>query len=220
MGSFHGIYRSTAETTGVLANFETGWKGKNEPERRLGRSVAAMCADGRQGRARRVGKRSYNTRLIKRDYAYFISEIADLFRLHPNAIRRWIKAGLITVDERRPLLVHGRDLIDFLNSRKAQRKQKCAADEFYCFRCRRPQRAILNRVEVRIRNETKVNLSATCCACGTRMNRAGSVRKIEEYRQVFMILTPGEGRISGCSPPIAECYLDKDKIDETLQPEK
>ena len=51
-------------------------------------------------------------RLIKRDYGYFISEIADLFHLHPNAVRRWIKAGLRTVDNQRPVLVHGGDLID------------------------------------------------------------------------------------------------------------
>jgi hypothetical protein len=219
MSSSRGTCRSTAEITGVSANSETGWIGKNEPERRLVWPVAAMRADGRQGRARRAGKRTYNTRLIKRDYAYFISEIADLFHLHPNAVRRWIKAGLFTVDDRRPALIHGGDLIDFLDTRQAQRKQKCAIDEFYCCRCRRPRRPLFNRVQVQIR-KAKINLSGVCDTCGSRMNSVGSVSGIEDYRRTFMIQTPGEGLLSGRSDPIVMCHLDKDNTHADLQPEK
>src|SRR5262245_34376578 len=107
-----------AATTGVSASFATGWIGRKEPADRFGLLVATMGAEPEVPSLRRAGKRTYNTRLIKRDYAYFISELADLFRLHPNAIRRWIKAGLRTVDDRRPVLVHGGDLIDFLDARQ------------------------------------------------------------------------------------------------------
>jgi hypothetical protein len=41
-----------------------------------------MVAKVQEARSRRAGKRTYNSRLIKRDYAYFIFELADLFRLH------------------------------------------------------------------------------------------------------------------------------------------
>jgi hypothetical protein len=154
-------------------------------------------------------RRTYNTRLIKRDYGYFISEIADLFQLHPNAVRRWIKAGLRTVDDRRPILVHGGDLIDFLNARQAERKQKCASDELYCCRCRLPRKSLFNRVEVRILNKAKLSLSGRCAACGARMNRAGSVARIEEYQRAFIVQTPCEGRISGRSDPSVMCHLQR-----------
>ena len=179
-----------------------------------------MTASLRGRKSRRAGKRTYNLRLIKRNYTYFISEIADLFQLHPNAVRRWIRAGLRTVDDRRPHLVHGGDLIDFLEARQAQRKQKCAADEFYCCRCRRPKRPLFNRVDIRIRNETRVNLSGVCGSCGAPMYRAGSVARIEEYRQTFITQTAGEGRISGCSEPTVMCHLDEDEIHAALQPEE
>jgi len=93
-----------------------------------------MIAHRQNGSSRRPKKRTYNTRLIKRDYSYFVCEIADLFDLHPQAVRRWITAGLAIIDERRPFLIHGRDLIAFLNERQSQRKQPCAADELYCLR--------------------------------------------------------------------------------------
>ena len=45
-------------------------------------------------------------RLIRRDLSYSISEIAELFAIHPQAIRQWIKAGLAdAVDGRLRLLV-------------------------------------------------------------------------------------------------------------------
>jgi hypothetical protein len=179
-----------------------------------------MNAEARAPKAGRAGKRTYNTRLIKRDYGYFISELADLFHLHPNAVRRWIKAGLRTIDDRRPVLVYGGDAIDFLDRRQAQRKQRCGADEFYCCRCRRPQRPLFNRAEIQIRNAGKVNLAAVCHACGTRMNRAGSIARMEEYRQTFSVQTPREGRIRERSDPSVKCHLQEDKLHAALQPEK
>ena len=170
--------------------------------------------------ARRAKKRIYNTRLIKRDYSYFIHEIADLFQLHPNAVRRWIGAGLIAVDDRRPVLIHGRDLIAFLDARQAQRKQRCAADEMFCFRCRRPRRPRFGFVEIKLRGETRLNLSGICECCGTRMHRAGSVAKIERYRSAFTIQTPGEGRITGCSDPTLMCHLAEGPLHADLQFQK
>ena len=107
-----------------------------------------MSAKPRGPKPRRGGKRTYNPRLVKRDYGYFISR--DRRSVSPTPERRSAldQAGLRTVDDRRPLLVHGGDLIDFLEKRQAQRKQKCAADELYCCRCRRPQRPMFNRVEI------------------------------------------------------------------------
>ena len=198
-----------AETTGVTANSATGWTNRKEPARRLVRLMATMSSKPQEPKPRAARKRSYNTRLIKRDYPYFVSEIADLFHLHPNAIRRWIKQELVTVDDRKPVLVHGGDLIDFLDMRQAQRKQKCAVDELYCFRCRRPKHPRFNRIEVKMRSETRLNLSGVCDTCGAIMNRAGSVDKIEEYRRNFIIQTPGGGRISGRSDPSVMCHLEK-----------
>jgi hypothetical protein len=158
---------------------------------------------------RRPKKRTYNTRLIKRAYTYFVGEIADLFDVHRNAVRRWIGAGLPTVDERRPFLIHGGDLIAFLDARQARRKQRCASDELYCFHCRCPRRARFGRVELEIRNETCLNLSGACEACGTHMHRAGAVARLSEYRQAFSIERTGEGRITDCSTPTVMCRSEE-----------
>ena len=160
--------------------------------------------------ARRTKKRTYNTRLIKRDYSYFVWEIADLLDLHPNAVRRWIKVGLVLVDDRRPALIYGGDLIEFLDTRQGRRKQKCAANELFCFRCRRPRHPRFGRVELEIRSETRLDLSGVCDTCGTLMHRAGSVARLEEYRKAFTLRTLGEGRITGRSDPTLMCHLSEE----------
>lgn len=170
--------------------------------------------------SRRSKKGSYNTRRIKRDFPYFIAEVADLFGLHRNAVRNWLKSGLPAIDGHRPTLIHGRDLIGFLDKRQAMRKRKCAPDQFYCCRCRCPRRARDNRVAVQIRNDHKLNLSAACDECGARMNRAGSVKKLEEYRKVFIVQTPTEARISGRSHTLVNCHLEKDTANAGLQSQK
>jgi hypothetical protein len=157
----------------------------------------------------RLKRRTYNTRRIKRDYAYFIAEVAELFGLHHNAVRQWLKSGLSAIDGLRPTLIHGGDLIDFLDERQASRKQKCAPDEFYCCRCRFPRRPLHNRVEIEIRNQRKLNLSAMCDECGASMNRAGSIKKMEEYRKAFIVQMPMEARISERSHPFVNCHLER-----------
>ena len=168
-----------------------------------------MSADRPNSRPRRAKKRTYNTRLIKRDYAYFVGEIAELFDVHGNAVRRWLKAGLPTIDEHRPFLIHGGDLVAFLDARQAKRKQPCAADELYCLRCRRPRRPRSGRVAIEIRSETRLDLSGVCEACGTRMHRAGSLAKLSEYQKTFSIEKTGEGRLTGCSGPTVKCRSEE-----------
>ena len=146
----------------------------------------------RTGESANVKKRNYNTRLIKRDLSYTIQEVAELYGLHPQAVRRWINIGLRTIDGLKPFLIHGSDLINFLNGRQSGRKQKCQPHEFYCCRCRLPRRAQKNEVKVENRSRKLLNLSAVCEACDTQMNKAGSVRRLHEYRQTFTVQTAAD----------------------------
>jgi hypothetical protein len=54
--------------------------------------------------SRAGAKRTYNLRLIRRTCSYTVHEVAELYSLHPNAVRCWVKKGLRTIDDRRPSL--------------------------------------------------------------------------------------------------------------------
>lgn len=56
--------------------------------------------------------------------------------VHPNTVREWIRRGMQTCDDRRPTLVQGADLIEFLKSRRQKNRVKSPAGHIFCVRCR------------------------------------------------------------------------------------
>jgi hypothetical protein len=151
-------------------------------------------------------KYTYNVRLIRRDLSYSIQEIADLFSLHPNAVRRWVKAGLPTIDEERPKLIHGSDLIDFLNTRQRERKRRCAPGEMYCCRCRASRRPKEGRVVVDRIGARQLMVRGECELCGTRMNRGGSLERLREVEREFTV-TAAAPRLGETVEPAVMCEL-------------
>ena len=80
-----------------------------------------------------------NHRLVKTHRNYTVEEVASLFRVHRNTVREWVKRGLPTCDDRRPMLILGTDLAAFLRARRLKNRRTCPPGEIYCVRCRAPR---------------------------------------------------------------------------------
>lgn len=115
-----------------------------------------------------------------------------MFDLHKNTVRNWLKIGLATIDGKRPILILGNDLVDFVQNRRRKNKQTCKPGELYCVRCRVPRPAAENMAEYSPMNETTGNLVAICPACNAIMNRKVSLAKIEQVRGEIDITFPEE----------------------------
>ena len=80
--------------------------------------------------------KTLNPNLAKIHRSYNVEEIAALFKVHKNTVRSWIKKqGLKTNDDLRPVLILGRNLRVFLQTKKTKHKSKCLPYEMYCMRC-------------------------------------------------------------------------------------
>jgi len=111
-----------------------------------------------------------NWRSVKRHYSLTVEEAARTLGVHKGTVRRWLKSGLPALTDRKPVLILGDDLIEWLKSRRGDRL-KCAADELYCLKCRCPQKAAGRVAELLGAPNGGGNLRAFCEACGTRMHR-------------------------------------------------
>src|SRR5258708_38230303 len=87
-----------------------------------------------------MGGRHPNHRLVKLHFTYTVKEIARRLDMHQHTVRRWLQDGLVTIDDRRrPVLIRGQDLVDFLKCRRDSAKRGCPPGHIYCVKCRVPR---------------------------------------------------------------------------------
>lgn len=163
---------------------------------------------GKQSRV--IKKRRHNIRLIKKGTSYSIQDIANLFNLHTNAVRQWLKAGLPRIDKQKPYLVHGSDLYNFLNAKQIGRKHHCEPNQLFCCKCQKPRTATNNHVTIKILNQKQLQIYGRCTECKASMVRVGSVKKLLDYQKTFVINKIEDQHLIDTSPPSAKCYFDKE----------
>jgi hypothetical protein len=137
-----------------------------------------------------MAKRHPNHHLVKIHRSYTVEEIADLFDIHKNTVRMWVKAGLPTCDTKRPMLILGCDLAGFLLARRAKNKKSCRPGEIYCVRCRAPKAPAGEMADCQPVTEKIGNLVAICPDCGCMMNRRVSMAKLAHVRGKLDIAFP------------------------------
>jgi excisionase family DNA binding protein len=120
-------------------------------------------------------------RRIKVHRSYTVDEAARTLGIAKGTVRRWLKNGLCSTDHRKPALIRGSDLADFLKS-KAKTKQPCPPGHCYCVKCRSSQKPDGAFAEYIVLTATSGNLRAICPTCGNLMHRRTSAVQLELIR--------------------------------------
>ena len=118
-----------------------------------------------------MATRHPNHRLVKIHRNFTVEEIAKLFGAHRNTVRQWIKRGLPTIDTKRPMLILGRDLVEFLQARRLKNRRICNPGEIYCVRCRVPRNPAGDMADYQQLTATLGDLIGICPCCESMMYR-------------------------------------------------
>jgi len=169
-----------------------------------------------------MGKRHPNHRLVKIHRNYTVDDVSRLLGIHKNTVRAWIKTGLPVLDEKRPLLILGYVLRDFLKSRRTKNKQPCKPGQFYCFKCRAPKYPFENKAAYHEVNEKFGNLVANCVDCGTTINQRVSFSKIGRICSKINISFPKALRhlIESNKPSVNSDFKKETQNHEKVQSKK
>ena len=155
--------------------------------------------------------RRLNPRRVKVHRSYTVEEAARLFRVHKNTVRDWLTTGLQKVDDRRPILILGRELAHFLHARRERKRQRCRAGELYCFRCRAPRGSAPGTAKYLPLTPSSGNMRALCVDCGTRMYRRISLYKLVAVAGDLQVHLPqAQQRITECADPSLNCDLEQE----------
>jgi len=135
-------------------------------------------------------RKGINPNLAKIHRNCTVEEVAGLFGVHKNTVRAWVKNGLNICDDKKPMLILGSVLREFIRNKKTAHKQKCKPWEFYCMRCRRPQSAAGSMADYEPQTSTRGCLMALCSGCETSMNKYFSLAKLEGLNDKLDITIP------------------------------
>ncbi len=102
-----------------------------------------------------------------------------------GTVGRWLKGGqLQAIMDRRPYLIQGRTLIDFLKAEQAP-KRKCDLHECYCFSCREVREPAGRMADLLPISAFVGDLQALCAHCGGMMHKRVSMRHDAALRKVL-----------------------------------
>jgi excisionase family DNA binding protein len=156
-----------------------------------------------------VSRNRPDRRRVKVHRTYTVDEAARTLGIAKGTVRRWLKNGLATTDLRKPALIRGLDLAEFLKS-KAKSKQSCPPGQCYCVKCRSSQRPDGSMAEYIILTATSGNLRGLCPTCGNWMHRRTSYAQLQLIRaQLDVTIVEPSPRLRDSRQPSTNDHLQE-----------
>jgi excisionase family DNA binding protein len=157
-----------------------------------------------------AGRKKVNRHAIKRHRNYSVEEAARVLGVAKGTVRRWIKGDLPAITDRKPILILGEDLSDYLKAR-ARPKSRCGPGECYCFKCRAPRPAAEGMADFIPQTSTGGNLRALCGTCGTLMHRQVSNNQLKAFSSILDVsVMQAPAHIRECPGPCLNDHFEKE----------
>ena len=129
-----------------------------------------------------MSARHPNARRVKIHRPYTVEELAIALAVHKHTVRRWVRAGLRPIDDRRPVMFRGIDVVEFVQKRRANAKRPCGPGQMYCFKCRGPKEPAGSIADLEVAGPSTGRLLGICPTCGTMMYRRLNPIRIAEVQ--------------------------------------
>ena len=124
--------------------------------------------------------KTYKLQPISSLLSYTIEDICNMYSMHPQTVRKWIKIGLRTIDSKKPSLIHGSDLKKFLEKHNEKLKKHLDFEEFFCVTCKEAHIPLFRKVYLE-QNHQFIKAKGVCPITKKIMNRS---YKLADYPQL------------------------------------
>lgn len=124
---------------------------------------------------------------VKAIRSYTVEEAAEAVGVTPQTVRSWIGQGLQALTARRPHLILGWALKEFVSHRRERRRQPLKLGEFFCFRCKAPTTAGQSIATYHKKTATHGRLEAFCVNCEGPCGRITAAETLAAWRALYEI---------------------------------
>lgn len=158
-----------------------------------------------------MARHQLDRRKIKGKRNYTVEEAARVIGATKGTVRRWLARGLPAIRDRKPFLILGADLADFMVA-KTRSKGRCPSGTCFCVKCRTARSPAGDMAEFLADKAKSGNLRALCPECGSLMHRRTSYAQLEVLRR-FLDVTIVElsTRLVGSEPRSTNEYLRQER---------
>ena len=131
----------------------------------------------------------FKTNKISYFNVYTIAEVGCIINRSERTVRDFIKDGLKTIDDKRPFLIRGYDLIEFLKAKNVQNRHQTSFDEMFCIKCREVRHPKARQIQIHNSNNRQfISVSAVCSVCGCTMNKEYKLEQLGDLKRNFNIV--------------------------------
>jgi len=128
-----------------------------------------------------------NPMAVKAALTYEVNEAARALGKTPATIRNWIKDGLPVMSARKPYLISGEAIREYLRAKYKAAKRPLDPDELFCPACRNGRRPLGMATTISSLTARTSLLKGTCSHCGGTCTRMISKSKVSDFGQTFSI---------------------------------
>ncbi|WP_171209380.1 MULTISPECIES: DNA-binding protein [unclassified Ruegeria] len=128
-----------------------------------------------------------NPMLVKASRTYDVLEAARALGRTPATIRHWIKDGLEVLAARKPYLILGQAIRNYIRAKSASRKKPLSQDEIYCLSCKAGRRPLDMVVTLHSLTSKTYRINGVCDTCAAPMSRIISSSKAPQFLEVFTL---------------------------------
>lgn len=128
-----------------------------------------------------------NPMAVKASLTYTVGEAALALGKTPATIRSWIRDGLPVMSSRKPYLISGAAIREYLRARYKAAKRPLAPDQLFCPGCGVGRRPLDMAATVAPLTKRTSLLKSICSHCGGTSTRMISSAKSAVFAQTFRI---------------------------------
>lgn len=153
--------------------------------------------------------RRHSTRGISAARVYIYKQAARIIGVSEATFRKWPKQGLRVITDKRPFLVRGADLIEFLQKRQTASLKPTTKTQCFCMRCKMPREFRERAATYTPQSNLTGRLSGLCAECGCKIGRFCKGADVAELAALLVIVNKANTQAYVDPPPCTETHTSK-----------